>query len=93
MLTPETRLRRRPELLATGMGHEVVMLDVDSGHYFGLSGVGPHIWEQLEQALSVQDIVDSVKAAFSVGAADSVDRDVTRFLQALVDKGLVTVVE
>ena len=93
MLDPNTILRRRPELLATGMGDEVVMLDMDSGHYFGLSGVGPHIWDLLEQPQSVQDVLDGVKAAFAVGAADSVDRDVMQFLQALVHKGLVTVVE
>lgn len=93
MLNSDTILKRRPELLATGMGHDVVMLDMDSGHYFGLSGVGPHIWNQLEQAASVQDVVDSVNASFSVSAGDSVDRDVSHFLQALVDKGLVAVVD
>lgn len=69
------------------------MLDADSGSYFGLSGVGPQVWELLDQPRTVGDVVEAVKAAFSVGPEDSVDRDVHLFLQALLDKGLVSVVD
>ncbi|MET4697347.1 hypothetical protein ABIE65_000358 [Constrictibacter sp. MBR-5] len=86
-----TILRRRAELLASTMDGETVMLDVETGHYFGLSGVGPHIWSMLEQDRSVGAIVDGVKAHFAVGPEDSVSEDVLAFLQKLVDKGLVMV--
>lgn len=88
----DTVLRRKPDLLTSMMDDETVMLDVESGHYFGLSGVGPHIWTLLEQDRSAEAIVASVKAAFAVGADDSVDRDVMNFLQKLVDKGLIVVI-
>ncbi len=92
-MNSETILRRKPDLIATSMGDEAVMLDIESGYYFGLSGVGPHIWHMLEQSCSAGAVVDSVKAAFAVGADDNVDRDVITFLQRLVDKGLVRVVD
>jgi len=87
----DTMLRRKAELLASTMDGETVMLDVESGHYFGLSGVGPHIWSMLEQDRSVGAIVEGVKAHFAVGAEDSVDEDVMDFLRQLVDRGLVMV--
>ncbi|WP_239019830.1 PqqD family protein [Sphingomonas suaedae] len=74
------------------MDGETVMLDVESGHYFGLSGIGPHIWTMLEQDRSVGEIIADVKAEFAIGAGDMVDQDVTHFVQELVDKGLVTIV-
>ena len=91
MLDSETILRRRPDLVASTMDDETVMLDIESGYYFGLSGVGPHIWTMLEQERSVGAIVEGVKSHFEIGAADSVEEDVTTFLQLLVDKGLVMV--
>lgn len=91
VLNSQTRLRRRPDLLASTLDGETVMLDIESGYYFGLSGVGPHIWSLLDQECSVGAIVEGVKSHFEIGAADSVEEDVTTFLQLLVDKGLVTV--
>jgi len=69
------------------------MLDMNSGSYFGLSGVGPHIWHMLEQDCSVGAIVDGVKEAFAVSADDTVDQDVMTFLQEMVDKELVRVAD
>ena len=91
MLDPQTRLRRKPELIASTLDRETVMLDIESGKYFGLSGVGPRIWSMLDEECSVASIVEGVKSEFAIGAADSVDHDVKTFLQQLVDKGLVTV--
>ncbi len=92
MLNVDTILRRKPDLLASEMDGETVMLDIEGGHYFGLSGTGPHIWSLLDQDRSAGAIVESVSAEFAVASDDSVAQDVMDFLQKLVDKGLVTVV-
>lgn len=86
-----TIVRRKPGLLESKMDGETVMLDIESGRYFGLSGVGAYIWNRLDQGCSVGAIVDGVKSEFAIGAADSVDQDVTTFLRHLVDRGLVTI--
>lgn len=93
VLHSHTILRRKADLLASTMDGEIVMLDAESGHYFGLSGVGPHIWSLLEQDRSVAEVIGSVKAEFAVGPGDSVDWEVTEFLQKLVEKGLVKVAD
>lgn len=92
VVSSDTILRRNPDLLASEMDGETVMLDIESGHYFGLSGAGPHIWNLLEQDRSAGAIVESVSAEFAGASDDSVAQDVMDFLQKLVDKGLVTVV-
>ncbi len=39
---------------------EVAILDLDRAIYFGLQGVGVHIWDALEQPRSVADLCSSV---------------------------------
>lgn len=93
MLKPDTIVKRKAGLLASIMDGETVMLDVDSGHYFGLSGAGSHIWNMLEEERSVAAVVDDVKAQYAVGTGDNVDEDVIAFLQKLVDKSLIGIAD
>ncbi|WP_169542631.1 PqqD family peptide modification chaperone [Sphingomonas baiyangensis] len=92
MIGADTILRRKADLVASDMDGETVMLDIESGHYFGLSGVGPHVWAQLGHDQRVGALIDGVHAAFAVSETDDVERDVLAFVQALHDKGLVQVV-
>eukprot|EP01036_Dinobryon_divergens_P012607 gene12607-16992_t len=48
---------------------EVAILDLDRAIYFGLQGVGVHIWDALEQPRSVADLCSSVMAEFDVSEA------------------------
>lgn len=91
MLGSTTVVRRRPELIAIGFGEETVMLDIQNGLYFGLAGVGPHIWAMLDRPCSIGAIIDAVRSAFAIDDGADVERDVTTFVHRLIDKGLVTV--
>ena len=92
MITTDTVLRRKRDLVASDMDGETVMLDIDSGRYFGLSGVGPHLWKTLEKEARADALVASVREQFDAAPDEDVERDVMEFLNRLVDKGLVTVV-
>ena len=48
---------------------EVVMLDMDSGFYFGLNSVASDIWTMLENPISVGEIVVSLLAQYEVDQA------------------------
>ena len=84
-------LKRSPNLFAVDMDGEMVMLDVQSGSYFGLAGVGPHIWQALEHERAAAEIVASVESAFETNAGDPFVHEIMAFLQELVDNGLVSV--
>lgn len=84
-----TVLKRRSDLVAADMDGEAVMIDIESGQYFGLTGIGPHLWDALEQPRSVAELIAGVRDAFAVGPDDPVDTDVTKFLRDLRDKKLV----
>lgn len=67
---------------------EVAILDLDRAIYFGLQGVGVHIWDALEKPRSVADLCSSVMAEFDV--SEAVCRaDILKILGNLEAEGLV----
>ncbi len=67
---------------------EVAILDLDRAIYFGLQGVGVHIWDALEQPRSVADLCSSVMAEFDVSEAVC-KADILKILGSLEAEGLV----
>lgn len=87
-----TTLKRNPELLAVDMDGETVMMDMETGNYFGINAVGSHIWEALENENKVGDIIETVNSHFEVQGEDTVEADVLAFLGDMVEQELVEVV-
>lgn len=85
----ETQLRRKPDLMAVDMDGEVVMMDMQSGQYFGLSGIGPHIWATLEHTTSAHTIIDTIRDTFAVDAPHDPEADILAFLDSLLENGLI----
>ena len=88
----QTTLKRNPELLAVDMDGETVMMDMESGNYFGVNAVGSHIWEALETESSVENLVETVTGHFEINDGDSVQGDILEFLSDMVEQKLVEVV-
>ena len=80
---------RNPDLVATEMNGETLMLDVESGKYFSLNGLGGYIWRLIETPADTDKIVASVLDDFDDGEEVQVRRDVEKFLTNLVDYGLI----
>ena len=88
----QTTLKRNPELLAVDMDGETVMMDMESGNYFGINAVGSHIWEVLETENKVTTIIETVSSQFEVKNGDTVQEDIMAFLGDMVEQRLVEVV-
>ena len=67
---------------------EAVILDVQSGGYFGLNEVGTFVWQQLAAGQEVPGIVRAMRDHYEVDEARA-SADVTVFLSALQEQGLV----
>jgi hypothetical protein len=70
---------------------EVVMLSARAGAYFGLNGVGTEIWNMLREPRRLSDLCRELSQRYEADI-DTLTRDVTLFLQALIERGLVRVV-
>ena len=82
------RFERNPDLIWTDVDGETVMLSIERGEYFGLGGIGGHIWQLLAEPVTVDEICQSVVAEFDVDA-DTCRADVSALLMELLDNEAV----
>lgn len=67
---------------------ETVLLDLESGMYFGLDGVGKRIWESVTDGKSLGDIAAIISAEYDVDEFQAL-ADVIAFASDLVERGLL----
>ena len=65
-LTETTILTRALDALSTELDGEGVILDMESGLYFGLDSVAQRIWELCKEPVQLQSIVTQITAEFEV---------------------------
>lgn len=90
MLDASSILKRSTEQVSCNLDEEVAILDMEKSRYFGLAGVGAHIWLILEKPCSVEAICASVVEHFDV-APEVCRDDVLKFLGSLQAAGLIEV--
>ncbi len=93
MTTPfddNSRFFRNPDLVSADMDGDLVMMSIENGEYYGIGGVGPRIWELLEEPVDIDSIVQTVTTQFEV-EPDRCRADAIDFVQKLVELGLIKV--
>ncbi len=85
-------IERTNHLMTSELDDEIVMLNVQRGNYYGLSGVARRIWELLENPQSIDQICRSLMGEYEVGESQCF-QDVCKFVDQLVAENVVRVVE
>ena len=85
---PSALLVRSPDIIASEVDGELVLISIQDGKYFGLDAVGSEIWRQLETPRSVATLVEALQAHFE-GDAETVKRDTIEFIEVLAAQALV----
>lgn len=86
-LTAASKLVRLPDLVASEMDGDLVMMSIEHGSYFGISGVGTRVWALLEQPISIVEISAEIGREFDVDAA-TCEADMLAFAEALLEHGV-----
>jgi len=73
------------------LGGDVVILNVETGVYFGLDGSGGQIWRELVEHGSVEKTFQSLKQQFDV-EPDELRRDLDALVNQFVQKRLVQLI-
>jgi hypothetical protein len=71
---------------------EAVLLNLDTGIYFGLDEVGTRMWQLIERHSRLDAVRDAIVGEFDVDAPTA-ERDLLALAESLRAKGLVTVAE
>lgn len=84
-----TRFVPSPDALARELNGEVLILDLRSSQYFGLTGTGARIWQLVEAGEDTGRIIATLLREFEADEQMVAD-DVDRLLGELVERGLLT---
>jgi len=71
---------------------EAVLLNVETGIYFGLNTISTEIWRFLEQGASEGELVSRLADEYEV-EPEQLSADIAEFLSSLLDQGLIRAVE
>jgi hypothetical protein len=88
MIDVATIFKQSAHQVSCDINDEVAILNLDRSVYFGLKGVGAHIWASLAEPCSVSQICESVERHFDVAPQTCRD-DVLKFLESLQEAGLI----
>jgi hypothetical protein len=87
-ITPNTILRRKPDLLFNEIDSEVIMLCIENSEYYCMDKVGSYIWNILEKPLTFKGLISKLLAEYEVSEIQCI-KDTTQFLNKLADKNLI----
>ena len=77
-------------MISTQVGHEGVLLDLNSKDYYSVNNTGMVIWELLTEKKSLAEIAELLHAQFQVSPEDA-RMSTNRFVHSLASNGLVEV--
>lgn len=69
---------------------ESVILDVQSGTYYGLNDVGASIWAMIQEPKAIAKVQSAIMAEYDV-SAEQCEQDVLTLLEQLIEIGLVNI--
>ena len=90
MLTSSSVVVVSNNLTASNLGTETIVLNLDSGGYYGLNDVGVTVWNLIQNPKTVAEIRDVVLAEYEV-EYEQCDRDLRQLIAELSSNGLVEV--
>lgn len=79
-------------VLMREIGGEAVLLNLENEKYYGLNGVGAHMWTALTSAPSVQAAYETLLDEFDV-QPEQLRQDLESLIAGLAEHGLVTVAQ
>lgn len=81
---------RNPDLIATDMDGDTVMMNIANGKYYGISGVGSRVWELLAKPITISEMVSTICMEFEVEKS-TCKADIERFIDEMHAFGLIVV--
>jgi protein arginine N-methyltransferase 1 len=82
------RLRVHPSVLSRELAGETVLLNLDSGVYYGLDAVGTRAWNLLAEERSLADVCSIMEQEYDV-APERLRTDLATLVQELCEKQLL----
>lgn len=86
--TLDTQVQVPPAVLFRDLAGEAILLNTDTGHYFGLDGIGTRMWQCLTDGGSVAQAYATLLREFDV-QSERLQADLLTFVDKLCDRSLL----
>ena len=86
----DDRITVRDGVMFNRVGDEIVLLDLDSGTYFGLDSVGSRVWDLITGNVTIGEAIDAMLEEYEV-EREVLERDVLQLMNELEEKKLISV--
>lgn len=90
MIERSSTVQRNNEVFANEIDGEVVMMNIQTGKYYGLDDVGTRIWEMMKEEIQVQQIIRQLLKEYNVSEQECA-QDVMQLLSDLEQNQLIRV--
>ena len=77
-------------VMARDVGGETVILNLESGIYFGLDAVGARIWRLLSEGKTLAEVCDVMLGEYDV-TREGIERDVLALVESLRAQRLIEI--
>ena len=82
-LTPHTMIKAASGQVASELDNETIIMNAESGQYFGLDGVGQDIWKLIQNPISLNQICNEILSIYEV-TKDECEQDVMSLVNELL---------
>ena len=89
-MTLDDRVQSSEDVVAQKVGEEMVLLDLESGVYYGLDAVGSRVWELLMEHGRLRVVFETMAEEYDV-TPELLQQDLLHLLQELQARGLIQV--
>ena len=88
-VAPSEQFVVHPSVITRELSGETVLLNLESGVYYGLDVVGTRVWQLLTQGRTIASVCETMIEEYEV-APDVLRDDVSRLVGELRERGIVT---
>ncbi|MBY0481740.1 MAG: PqqD family protein [Chitinophagaceae bacterium] len=81
---------RKEQILASEVGNDLVMMDIENGQYITLNRVARIIWQQIETPISVTELLKALMQRFNV-TKEECTNDTLEYLHNMYEQNLIIV--
>jgi Coenzyme PQQ synthesis protein D (PqqD) len=89
-MNPLAKFVHSPRAMFRAVGEETVLLDLESGTYFGLNPVGARIWQIMGEGKTFAEISDVILDEYDV-TRERIEADLVALADQLAEQKLISV--
>lgn len=84
--------RNESKFLASPLGEEIVMMNIDNGDYIGVNNVGSDIWNLIDGPITVDELNRRVLEVYDI-SEEQLKTELETFLQRMLKQQMIIISE